>query len=34
LVAFIQAYVFAMLTAVFVGQAFEEAHHDEAHAAH
>ena len=34
LVAFIQAYVFAMLTAVFVGQAFEETHHDEAHAAH
>jgi F-type H+-transporting ATPase subunit a len=34
LVAFIQAYVFAMLTAVFVGQAFEETHHEEAHAAH
>jgi F-type H+-transporting ATPase subunit a len=34
LVAFIQAYVFAMLTAVFVGQAFEKPHHDEAHAAH
>jgi F-type H+-transporting ATPase subunit a len=34
LVAFIQAYVFAMLTAVFVGQAFEETHHDETHAAH
>ena len=34
LVAFIQAYVFAMLTAVFVGQAFEEVHHDDAHAAH
>jgi len=33
LVAFIQAYVFAMLTAVFVGQAFEETHHEE-HAAH
>jgi F-type H+-transporting ATPase subunit a len=34
LVAFIQAYIFAMLTAVFVGQAFEETHHEEAHAAH
>jgi F-type H+-transporting ATPase subunit a len=34
LVAFIQAYVFAMLTAVFVGQAYEETHHDDAHAAH
>ena len=34
LVAFIQAYVFAMLTAVFVGQAYEGEHHDEAHAAH
>jgi F-type H+-transporting ATPase subunit a len=34
LVAFIQAYVFAMLTAVFIGQAFEEVHHDDAHAAH
>lgn len=34
LVAFIQAYIFAMLTAVFVGQAFEKPHHDEAHAAH
>jgi F-type H+-transporting ATPase subunit a len=34
LVAFLQAYIFAMLTAVFVGQAFEGEHHDEAHAAH
>jgi len=33
LVAFIQAFIFAMLTAVFIGQAFEEPHHD-AHAAH
>ena len=34
LVAFIQAYVFAMLTAVFVGEANAEPHHDDAHAAH
>ena len=36
LVAFIQAFIFAMLTAVFVGQAFEEVHPPEAdaHAAH
>jgi F-type H+-transporting ATPase subunit a len=34
LVAFLQAYIFAMLTAVFIGQAFEGEHHDEAHAAH
>ncbi|TMI64874.1 MAG: F0F1 ATP synthase subunit A [Bacteroidetes bacterium] len=35
LVAFIQAFIFSMLTAVFIGQAFEgEHHHDEAHAAH
>ena len=34
LVAFLQAYIFAMLTAVFVGQAFEGEHHDEALAAH
>jgi F-type H+-transporting ATPase subunit a len=34
LVAFIQAFIFSMLTAVFVGQAFEETHHDESHAAH
>lgn len=29
LVAFLQAYIFAMLTAVFIGQAFEGEHHDE-----
>jgi F-type H+-transporting ATPase subunit a len=34
LVAFIQAFIFAKLTAVFVGQAFEGEHHEEAHAAH
>jgi F-type H+-transporting ATPase subunit a len=34
LVAFIQAYIFATLTAVFIGQAFEGEHHDEQHAAH
>jgi len=35
LVAFLQAYIFAMLTAVFIGQAYEgEHHHEEAHAAH
>jgi F-type H+-transporting ATPase subunit a len=34
LVAFIQAFIFSMLTAVFIGQAFEEPHHEEAHAAH
>lgn len=34
LVAFLQAYIFAMLTAVFIGQAFEGEHHEEAHAAH
>lgn len=34
LVAFLQAFIFAMLTAVFVGQTFEGEHHDEAHAAH
>ena len=33
LVAFIQAFIFSMLTAVFIGQAYEEPHHD-AHAAH
>ena len=33
LVAFIQAFIFSMLTAVFIGQAFEEPHHD-THAAH
>lgn len=34
LVAFIQAFIFSMLTAVFIGQAYEEVHHDDAHAAH
>jgi F-type H+-transporting ATPase subunit a len=34
LVAFIQAFIFSMLTAVFIGQAYEGGHHDEAHAAH
>lgn len=35
LVAFLQAFIFTMLTAVFIGQAFEgEHHHDEAAAAH
>ncbi len=35
LVAFIQAFIFSMLTAVFIGQAYEgEHHHDEVHAAH
>lgn len=29
LVAFLQAYIFAMLTAVFIGQAFEGSHHEE-----
>lgn len=29
LVAFLQAYIFTMLTAVFIGQAFESAHHEE-----
>ncbi|MBL7742843.1 MAG: F0F1 ATP synthase subunit A [Chitinophagaceae bacterium] len=34
LVAFLQAFIFTMLTAVFIGQAFEgEHHHDDAHAA-
>jgi F-type H+-transporting ATPase subunit a len=31
LVAFIQAFIFANLTAVFIGQAFEGGHHDEGH---
>jgi F-type H+-transporting ATPase subunit a len=31
LVAFLQAYIFANLTAVFVGQAFEGSHHDVDH---
>jgi F-type H+-transporting ATPase subunit a len=34
LVAFLQAYIFTMLTAVFIGQAREGAHHEEVHAAH
>ena len=33
LVAFLQAFIFTMLTAVFIGQAFEGEHHDEAQAA-
>jgi len=33
LVAFLQAYIFTMLTAVFIGQAMEGAHHEEEHAA-
>ncbi len=32
LVAFLQAFIFTILTAVFIGQAFEGEHHDEAHA--
>ncbi len=31
LVAFLQAFIFSMLAAVFIGQAFEGEHHDEAH---
>jgi F-type H+-transporting ATPase subunit a len=31
LVAAIQAFIFANLTAVFIGQAIEEPHHGEAH---
>ncbi|MEY2586426.1 MAG: synthase subunit [Bacteroidota bacterium] len=31
MVAFIQAFIFTNLTAVFIGQAFEGEHHDEAH---
>ena len=34
LVAFLQAFIFTMLSAVFIGQAFEGEHHDEAHSAH
>lgn len=34
LVAFIQAFIFTNLTAVFISQAFEGEHHDEAHAHH
>ena len=33
LVAFLQAFIFTMLTAVFIGQAFEGGHHDEEGAA-
>jgi len=33
-VAFLQAFIFTMLTAVFIGQALEGEHHDEAHAVH
>jgi F-type H+-transporting ATPase subunit a len=32
LVAFLQAFIFTMLTALFIGSATEEHHHDEAHA--
>ena len=34
LVAFIQAFIFTTLTAVFIGQAFEGEHHHEEGAAH
>ena len=34
LVAFIQAFIFTNLTAVFIGQAFEGEHHEDAHAHH
>jgi F-type H+-transporting ATPase subunit a len=34
LVAFLQAFIFTMLTAVFIGQAFEGEHHEESAAAH
>jgi F-type H+-transporting ATPase subunit a len=34
LVAFIQAFIFANLTAVFIGQAFESGHHDDGHGSH
>jgi F-type H+-transporting ATPase subunit a len=34
LVAFLQAFIFTMLTAVFIGQAFEGEHHDDAKAHH
>lgn len=34
LVSFIQAYIFTMLSAVFIGMAAEEHHHDEHHGAH
>jgi F-type H+-transporting ATPase subunit a len=32
LVAFLQAFIFTMLTALFIGSAIEEHHHDDAHA--
>jgi F-type H+-transporting ATPase subunit a len=34
LVAFIQAFIFANLTAVFIGQAFETSHHEDGHDGH
>jgi F-type H+-transporting ATPase subunit a len=34
LVAFLQAYIFAMLTSVFVGETYAGGHHEESHAAH
>ena len=34
LVAFLQAYVFTMLTALFIGTAVAEHHHEEGHEAH
>ena len=34
LVAFLQAYIFTMLTAMYIGMANEEHHHDHAHEAH
>jgi len=34
LVAFLQAYIFAMLTSVFVGETYAGEHHKESHAAH
>lgn len=34
LVAFLQAYIFAMLTSVFVGETYAGDHHEESHAAH
>jgi F-type H+-transporting ATPase subunit a len=34
LVAFLQAFIFTMLTAVFIGQAFEGEHHHEEAAHH
>ena len=34
LVAFIQAYVFTLLSAIFIGMAVEEHHHEETHETH